>query len=137
MVAIPKSLAVASLRSEAEIVGDLLRLQRAAQQINSVLNLDLLLEQVAHEVAQLFGCLETSVWLCDGGRGEMVLAGVRGCTLHRKGARLKIGKEGMVGWVAAHLRTRYAPDVTRESTTSAAKNTPGPRWSSRWSWAAS
>src|SRR5207245_6077306 len=41
----------------------------------------------------------------------MELAGVHGCFLHHKGQRLKIGKEGMVGYVAATGQMRYAPDV--------------------------
>jgi sigma-B regulation protein RsbU (phosphoserine phosphatase) len=44
----------------------------------------------------------------------MVLAGVRGCKLHHKGHRLKIGVEGMVGYVASTGQMRYAPDVRRD-----------------------
>jgi sigma-B regulation protein RsbU (phosphoserine phosphatase) len=47
-------------------------------------------------------------------RGEVVLAGVHGCTVNCKGHRLKIGKEGMVGYVAATGQMRYAPDVRRD-----------------------
>jgi phosphoserine phosphatase RsbU/P len=42
----------------------------------------------------------------------MVLAGVHGCSLHHKGHRLKVGKEGLVGYVAATGQMRYAPDVS-------------------------
>jgi sigma-B regulation protein RsbU (phosphoserine phosphatase) len=103
-----------SRRSDAQVVRDLLRLQRAAQKITSVLDLDLLMEKIVHEVTEAFGCVESSVWLADHPRGEMVLAGVRGCTVHKKGHRFKIGRDGMVGWVGAHGRTRYAPDVTTD-----------------------
>jgi sigma-B regulation protein RsbU (phosphoserine phosphatase) len=99
-------------RSDAQIVHDLLRLQKATQKISSTLDIDLLMDKIVHEVAESFGCLETSVWLADHRRGDMVLAGVQGCTVHQKGHRFKIGEEGMVGWVAANGRTRYAPDVT-------------------------
>jgi sigma-B regulation protein RsbU (phosphoserine phosphatase) len=44
----------------------------------------------------------------------MVLAGVRGCSLHGKGHRLKIGREGMVGHVASTGRMHYAPDVRED-----------------------
>ncbi len=98
----------------ADLVEDLQRVQKAAQRITSILDLDQLIESVVNEVTQSFGCLETSIYLHDEERGEMVLAGVRGCTLHDKGHRLKIGREGMVGYVAATGQTRYAPDVRED-----------------------
>ena len=41
----------------------------------------------------------------------MVLCGVRGCTVYHKGARKKIGVQGMVGHVAGTGVMHYAPDV--------------------------
>lgn len=111
MAASPAPSAFPARRSDAQIVHDLLKLQKATQKISSTLEIDELMEKIVHEVADTFGCLEASVWLADHARGDMVLAGVRGCTVHKKGHRFKIGEEGMVGWVAAHGRTRYAPDV--------------------------
>src|SRR5664279_2254431 len=81
----------------ADLVDDLQRVQKAAQEITSILDLDQLIESVINEVAESFGCLEASVYLHDEDRNEMVLAGVRGCKLHSKGFRLKVGVEGMVG----------------------------------------
>jgi phosphoserine phosphatase RsbU/P len=98
----------------ADLVEDLQRVQKAAQRITSILDLDQLIDSVVNEVTQSFGCLEASIYLHDEKRSEMVLAGVRGCTLHDKGHRLKIGKEGMVGYVAASGQTRYAPDVRED-----------------------
>ena len=98
----------------AELVEDLQRVQKAAQKITSILDLDLLIASVVSEVTQSFGCLEASIYLHDEKHNEMVLAGVRGCSLHGKGHRLKIGREGMVGYVAATGQTRYAPDVRQD-----------------------
>jgi sigma-B regulation protein RsbU (phosphoserine phosphatase) len=98
----------------ADLVEDLQRVQKAAQRITSILDLDQLIDSVVNEVTQSFGCLEASVYLHDEDRGEMVLSGVRGCSLHRKGHRLKIGQEGMVGYVASTGQTRYAPDVRQD-----------------------
>src|SRR3954470_3499119 len=111
MSASPTPSAAHTRRPDAQIVRDLLKLQKATQRISSILDLDLLIEKVVHEVVATFGCIEASIWLADHARGDMVLSGVRGCTFHKKGHRFKIGEEGMVGWVAAHGRTRYAPDV--------------------------
>ncbi|HYN15534.1 MAG TPA: GAF domain-containing SpoIIE family protein phosphatase [Terriglobales bacterium] len=100
--------------SRARVLDELTRIQQAAHRITSTLDLDLLIDQVVNEVARTFGCNETSVFLRDFDANEMVLAGVQGCTMHGKGARLKIGKQGMVGWVAATGETRYAPDVRKD-----------------------
>src|SRR6266567_3474219 len=92
-------------------VEDLHRLQKAAQNISSILDLDPLIDTIVNEVARSFGCVEANVYLHDEEHGELVLAGVHGCSLHGKGQRLKIGKEGMVGYVASTGQMRYAPDV--------------------------
>ena len=83
-------------------------------EITSILDLDELIASVVNEVTLSFGCLEAGIFLHDEERGEMVLAGVRGCSLHGKGHRLKIGCEGMVGYVAASGQTRYAPGVRKD-----------------------
>ena len=98
----------------ADLIEDLQRVQKAAQRITSILDLDQLLDSVVNEVALTFGCLEASIYLHDEDRSEMVLSGVRGCSLHDRGHRLKIGCEGMVGYVAANGQMRYAPDVRKD-----------------------
>jgi len=95
-------------------VEDLLKLQKAAQKITSILDLDQLIEKIVNEVALSFGCVEANLYLHEEDRGELRLAGVRGCTMFSKGHRLKVGKEGMVGYVAGTGQTRYAPDVRRD-----------------------
>lgn len=94
-----------------DFVQTLIKLQRAAQLITSTLDLDALLERVVTDIAASIGCVEVSVWLRDPESEDMVLHGVRGCTQHRKGSRLRIGKQGMVGFVAASGDMRYARDV--------------------------
>ncbi len=98
----------------ADLIEDLQRVQKAAQKITSILDLDQLIESVVQEVTSSFGCLEASIYLHDPPRGEMVLAGVDGCDMHCKGHRLKVGQEGMVGHVAATGQLRYAPDVRKD-----------------------
>jgi sigma-B regulation protein RsbU (phosphoserine phosphatase) len=95
-------------------VEDLQRLQKAAQKINSILDLDQLIDNVVNEVARSFGCVEASIYLHDEERAEMVMAGVHGCSVNHKGHRLKIGNEGMVGYVASTGQMRYAPDVRKD-----------------------
>ena len=84
-----------------DLVEELQRVQKIAQTITSILDLDQLIDRIVNDVAISFGCVEASVFLHDEERHEMVMASVRGCTLHGKGHRLKIGQEGIVGYVAA------------------------------------
>lgn len=97
-----------------DLVEELQRVQRIAQSITSILDLDELIDSIVNEVSRFFGVLESSVFLHDEERNEMVLASVRGCTLHAKGHRLKVGQEGMVGHVAATGQMHYAPDVRND-----------------------
>jgi phosphoserine phosphatase RsbU/P len=95
-------------------VQELLKLQKAAQKISSILDLDQLIDKIVNDIACSFGCAEINVFLHEPEHSEMVLAGVHGCSVHHKGHRLKVGKEGLVGYVAATGQMRYAPDVTRD-----------------------
>src|ERR1700735_489591 len=97
-----------------DLLQELQRLQKTAQKIGSILDLDQLIDNVVNDVAHSFGCVEASVYLHDEERGEMVLAGVHGCSVNHKGHRLKIGQEGMVGYVASTGQMRYAPDVRED-----------------------
>ncbi|MFZ0285459.1 MAG: PP2C family protein-serine/threonine phosphatase [Terriglobales bacterium] len=100
-----------------EQVEDLLKLHKASQKISSILDLDELVEMVVNDVARSFGCIDADIYLHNPERGELVLAsacGCDGCDAHGPGHSLKIGKEGMVGHVAATGQMRYAPDVRKD-----------------------
>src|SRR6201981_1289388 len=102
------------LRVSEDHLQDLLKLQKAAHKINSILDLDELIDRIVNDIACSFGCVEINVYLHDAEQCEMVLAGERGCTLREKGHRLKVGKEGLVGYVASTGQMRYAPDVRQD-----------------------
>lgn len=93
---------------------EFLLLQRSSQRLNSILDLDLLLEEIVTDVGETFGYLRTGVLLKDDESDELIIAAVRGWTknYHVKGDRFKIGVYGMIGHVAAIKKTYYAPDVT-------------------------
>jgi sigma-B regulation protein RsbU (phosphoserine phosphatase) len=97
-----------------ERLQDLIKLQKAAQKITSILDLDELIDKIVNDIACSFGCVEINVYLHEPESCELVLAGERGCTVHEKGHRLKVGKEGLVGYVASTGQMRYAPDVRRD-----------------------
>lgn len=94
-------------------LGELVRLQKFAQRINSTLDIEEMVPRIADEVAASLGCVEINIYLRDQTKPEFVLAGVRGCTTHGKGHRITLDK-GMVGHVASTRKMHYAPDVTRD-----------------------
>lgn len=97
-------------------VEELLKLQKAAQKISSILDLDRLVDKVVNEIARSFGCLDSDIYLHHEDRGELLLVcahGCTGCELHGPGHSLKIGK-GMVGYVASTGQMHYAPDVRQD-----------------------
>ncbi len=108
----PDQFAVRELHIEQ--VEDLIKLQKAAQKITSILDLDELIDKIVTDVAQSFGCVEATIYLHDEAHKELVLTGVCGCTVHGKGSRKKIGKEGMVGYVGGTGKMHYAPDVRKD-----------------------
>jgi len=89
----------------------LLSVQKAAQEIGSILELDSLLETIVHRIAVDFGCIESCILLVDG--DEFHLASVHGCTQSRKGERWPV-TEGLAGQVVVTGRAHYAPDVSQE-----------------------
>jgi sigma-B regulation protein RsbU (phosphoserine phosphatase) len=91
-------------------------LRNAARQLNSTLDLNSLLEQIVSEVAEAFGCSRSAVLLIDEDTQELELVAVRGWTknVHPKGFRFTIGRDGLVGKVAATGQTSYVPDVRKE-----------------------
>jgi sigma-B regulation protein RsbU (phosphoserine phosphatase) len=97
-------------------VEDLLKVQKAAQKISSILDLDQLVDKVVNEIARSFGCVDSDIYLHNEERGELSLAcahGCAGCEMHGPGHSLKIGK-GMVGFVASTGQMHYAPDVRQD-----------------------
>jgi len=98
-----------------DFIEDLQRLQKAAQKITSILDLDQLIDSVVSEVMHSFGCVKAGIYLHDEARGEMVMARVEGCNEHSKGHRLKVGEDGMIGHVAATGQLHYAPDVRKDA----------------------
>src|SRR6266478_5791036 len=103
-----------SLSTSTDLMEDLLRLQKASHRISSLLDLDQLIDRIVNETACSFGLVEANVYLYEPDREELVLACVHGCTVNDKGHCLKLGKEGLVGYVASTGQMRYAPDVRED-----------------------
>jgi len=97
-------------------IQELLLLQRVAQRINSILDLDTLLEEVVSDIVQTFGYTRSGILFKDDETNELEIAAVHGWTVnyHVKGDRFKIGEYGMVGHVGLTGETYYSPDVTKD-----------------------
>ena len=89
----------------------LVSLQKAAQDIASILELDDLLDTIVHRIAVDFGCIESSILLVEGDQFHM--AAVHGCTQAKKGERWPV-TEGLSAQVVTTGKTHYAPDVSQE-----------------------
>jgi sigma-B regulation protein RsbU (phosphoserine phosphatase) len=100
------------LKLQAQI-DELFLLQRVAQRISALLDIEVLLEEVVGDVSQTFGYSRSAVLLKDELTNELVIAAVRGWTVnyHQKGERFKIGEYGIVGHVGSTTELYYAPDV--------------------------
>ena len=107
----PISAFPACIENSDEFVQALMNVQRTAQLITSTLDLDHVLDRVVNDLASTLGSVEVNVWLREPGTEELVLAGAHGCSVNRKGARMKFGTRGMAGYVASTGVMRYAPDV--------------------------
>ena len=104
------------MNEENQKIKELLLLQRVAQRINSILDLDLLLEEVVSDVAQTFGYSRSGILIKDEETNELVIVAVRGWTVnfHVKGDRFKIGEYGIIGHAGLTEETYYSPDVTKD-----------------------
>src|SRR5258708_136967 len=95
-------------------IEELYLLQRVAQKINSILDLDALLDQIVADVAETFGYTRLAVLLTDEASDELVIAAGWTGELCLKGTRFKIGeKDGMSGHAAATGETFYSADVKK------------------------
>lgn len=95
-------------------IEELFLLQRVAQKINSILDLETLLDQIVGDVANTFGYNRLAVLLKEDATDELVIAAGWTGELCLKGTRFKIGQEaGMSAHAAASGETFYAPDVRK------------------------
>ena len=95
---------------------ELFLLQCVTQKITSILDPDILLEEIVGDTLETFGYCRSAILLKDEKTNELEIAAVRGWTsnYHLKGERFKIGKYGITGHVAETGKTYYAPDVKKD-----------------------
>jgi GAF domain-containing protein len=87
------------------------------QRITALLDLDMLMNEVARLICEKFGYYHAHIFLVDENSREIVLrsaSGVAEQKLREHPLRLKIGQEGITGWVAHSGQTLVCNDVRRE-----------------------
>ncbi len=90
---------------------------QVSHRVASILEVDALIVQVVHLIRETFGHYQAHIFLVDGRAQEIVLrecSGPADEALKRRGLRLKIGVEGITGWVAASGEALICNDVSQE-----------------------
>jgi signal transduction histidine kinase/ligand-binding sensor domain-containing protein len=88
------------------------------RRINPIMNMNQALEQIARQVQQTFGYYHVGIGLVEA--DEIVYRVGAGdlwdnVNFRFKPAHLKIGDQGLTGWVAAHGKPLLVPDITKDS----------------------
>ncbi len=101
--------------ADARHVARLKIIGEVGQHIATTLNLDELLRQVVATLVERFGYYYANILLVDAAAGEIVLRASAGKTATAlEGYRLKIGQQGLTGWVAEAGKPLLVNDVTQE-----------------------
>jgi signal transduction histidine kinase len=90
---------------------------QVGRRVTSIVEMDQLLAEVVRLIREQLGYYHVHVFLVEGGSNQIVLraaSGHAGETLKRQPVRLKIGQEGLTGWVAAAGEPVLCNDVSRE-----------------------
>jgi len=93
-------------------------IEEVGRRVSSILDLDELLPYVAKAIQQSFGYYHVDVFLVDQATGYAVFKASSDPAIEKvwkeQGFRLKVGEEGMIGWVAHTGEPLLANDVSQE-----------------------
>lgn len=100
-------------------MSDLTAIAEVGRRINSILDLDQLLNQVVSLIQTHFSYYHVQIFLVSRGSDRAYFKASSGYGLNekwqREGRSLRIGQEGIIGWVAQHAEPLLANDVSAES----------------------
>jgi NtrC-family two-component system sensor histidine kinase KinB len=98
-----------------ERMREAMALYRVSAKLMRTLNVDQLLEEILEVLERAFGYLGCAVLLVDEATGELYVKASRGYPREVvERTRIKIGEEGITGWVAAHKVPLNVPDVAED-----------------------
>jgi signal transduction histidine kinase len=90
---------------------------KVVHQLTSILDLHTLLDEVVELIQESYAYYFVGIFLPDEDQTHLVIrtgTGEAGIALCERGVRVKIGYEGVIGWVAAHRRPLIVPDVAED-----------------------
>jgi len=103
------------LREIQSSIRDVAVLQEATEMILSSVDLDTVLHHILLIVRNYFDISNCAVLLVDAAANELYVRAQNGYDPDKSTyARIKIGEQGVTGWVAQHKSPLYVPDVSRE-----------------------
>jgi len=90
-------------------------LQEATEMILSSMDVDTVLHQILLIVRNYFGVANCAVFLLDPVSNELYCRAHNGYSEEfARDSRIKVGAEGITGWVAQHKTPKYVPNVSKE-----------------------
>lgn len=96
-------------------IRDVAVLQEATEMILSSVDLDTVLHHILLIVRNYFGISNCAVLLVDSSANELYVRAQNGYDANATAyTRIKIGEQGVTGWVAQHKSPLYVPDISRE-----------------------
>jgi GAF domain-containing protein/ActR/RegA family two-component response regulator/anti-sigma regulatory factor (Ser/Thr protein kinase) len=111
-LAVENSLLFEDVKEKAE---EVFSLYQVGQRLSSILDLDELLEQILKVVVESFGYLNCAILLVDKRSQELYIKAAHGFSGDRiRNLRIKIGQEGITGWVAKNGEPLVVGDVSLE-----------------------
>jgi len=90
-------------------------ISETSRQITSILDIDQLLQEVVRAIRDAFGYYEVGIALVEG--ADLVIkasSGIRWQDLDGPPLRLRLGEEGIMGWVGSSGQPLLVPDVSKE-----------------------
>jgi PAS domain S-box-containing protein len=99
----------------AEKMRQAMTLHRVSSKLMRTLNVDQLLEEILEVLERSFGYMNCAVLLVDEATNELYIKASRGYPQEVvERTRIKIGEEGLTGWVAAHKVSLNVPNVAED-----------------------
>jgi len=90
-------------------------LYQVTQKLSSILDQDELLDQILKVIVESFGYLNSALLLVDKKKNELFVKAARGFPDELvKNTRIKVGKEGITGWVAQTGEPLVVGDVSKD-----------------------
>jgi GAF domain-containing protein/ActR/RegA family two-component response regulator/anti-sigma regulatory factor (Ser/Thr protein kinase) len=97
-------------------VNEIYTVYNVGRSLSTILDLDQLLDEILRVIVGSFGYLNCAILLLDEKTNELYLKTSRGFPEDSvKNLRLKVGKEGIAGWVAQSGRPLIVGDVSKDS----------------------